>query len=48
MKIEISAQIFEKKTPQIPSLMKILPLGVELFHADRHNEPNSRFSQFYQ
>jgi len=30
--------------------MKIRPVGAELFHADRrtdrHDEPNSRFSQF--
>jgi len=30
--------------------MKILPVGTELFHADgqtdRHNEINSRYSQF--
>jgi len=26
--------------------MKIRPAGAELFHANRHNEANSRFSQF--
>jgi len=26
--------------------MKIRPLGAELFHADRHDEANSHFSQF--
>jgi len=26
--------------------MKIRPLGAELFHADRHDEDNSRISQF--
>jgi hypothetical protein len=26
--------------------MKISPMGAELFHADRHKESNSRFSQF--
>jgi hypothetical protein len=26
--------------------MKIRPVGAELFHADRHDEANSRFSQF--
>jgi hypothetical protein len=25
--------------------MKILPVGAELFHADRHDEADSRFSQ---
>ena len=34
----------------MPNFMKILPLGAELFHADRrtdrHKEANSRFSQF--
>ena len=32
--------------------MKILPVGAELFHADRqtdaHDEANSRFSQFWE
>ena len=32
--------------------MKIRPVGAELFHADertdRHDETNSRFSQFYE
>jgi len=32
--------------------MKILPVGAELLHADerkyRHDEANSRFSQFYE
>jgi hypothetical protein len=35
---------------QIPSLMKIRPVGDDLFHAngrtDRHDEGNGRFSQF--
>jgi len=26
--------------------MKIRPVGAELFHADRHDEANSRLSQF--
>jgi hypothetical protein len=26
--------------------MKIRPVGAELFHADGHDEANSRFSQF--
>jgi hypothetical protein len=28
--------------------MKIRPVGAELLHADRHNEVNSRFSQFFE
>jgi hypothetical protein len=28
------------------NLMKFSPVGAELFHADRHNESNSRLSQF--
>ena len=43
-------QIFEKKA-WISNLMKIHPVGAELFHADgrtnRHDEANSRFSQFW-
>jgi len=38
------------KNPQISNLMKIRPVGAVLFPAggqtDRHNEANSRFSQF--
>jgi hypothetical protein len=38
------------KNSQIQDFMKIRPLGAELFHADRltdrHEEANSRFSQF--
>jgi len=38
------------KNPHISNLMKIRPVGVELFHADRrtdrHDEANSRSSQF--
>ena len=41
----IFPQIFEKKKPKIPRFIKILPVGTELFHADRHGEANSRFSQ---
>ena len=44
---------FSKKT-QVSSLIKIRPVGVELFHADletggwtdRYDEASSRFSQF--
>ena len=28
--------------------MKIRPVEAELLHADRRNEANSRFSQFYE
>jgi hypothetical protein len=28
--------------------MKILPLGIELFHEDRHDEANGRLPQFYE
>ena len=42
------------KTPKTRNFMKILSLGTELFHedgqtegkTDRHDEANSRFSQF--
>jgi hypothetical protein len=50
MKLEFSGQIFEKKHNQIPNVMKSRPVAAELFHADRrtdrHDEVNSRFSQF--
>jgi len=31
---------------QISNFSKILPLGDELLHSDRHDEADSRFSQF--
>ena len=38
-----------QKNPQISNLIKIRPLGAELFHADgqtdRHDEAKSRFSK---
>jgi len=38
------------KNNQIPNFMKIRPVGAELLHADgqtdRHEEADSRFSQF--
>jgi hypothetical protein len=47
MKLEFSRQIFEK---YVSNFMKIRPVGAEMFHADgrtdRHDETNSRFSQF--
>ena len=43
MKLEFSRKIFEK----YPYLIKILPVGTELFYAvgrtDGHDEANSRF-----
>ena len=30
------------------NFMKIRPVAAELFHADKQNEANSRFSQFYE
>jgi len=40
---------FPKKKGQIPNLIKIHPMGAELFHADGrtdlHDEANSRTSQ---
>jgi hypothetical protein len=48
MEREFSRQIFEN-SPNI-KLMKIRPVGAELFHADgqtdRHDEANIHFSQF--
>jgi hypothetical protein len=42
---------FQKNT-QISNFMKIRPVVAKLFHADRrtdrHDEANSRFSQFYE
>ena len=38
------------KNPQMLNFKKVLPMGAELFHADwrtdKHDEANSRFSQF--
>jgi hypothetical protein len=48
MKLEFSRHIL--KNTQISNSMKLFPLGGMLFHADgttdRHDEANSRFSQF--
>jgi hypothetical protein len=48
MKLEFSRHIFDNI--QITDFMKIRPVGAELFHAggetDRHDEADSRFSQF--
>jgi hypothetical protein len=49
MKLEFPEQSIEKNI-KISNLMKIRPVGAELFRADgqtdRHDEDNSRFSQF--
>ena len=52
MKIEVFRQFF--KNTQVSNLMKIRPVGTELFRATRrtegrtdgHDEANSHFSQF--
>ena len=56
MKVELPRQF--SKNPKMPNLMKILAVGTRFFHAegrtyihtyietDRHEVPNSRFSQF--
>jgi hypothetical protein len=48
MKLEFSLQIFEKCS--ISNLVQIHPVGAKLLYADgwtdRHDEANSRFSQF--
>jgi hypothetical protein len=42
MKHEFSRQIYLKYS----NFMKIRPVEADLFHADRYDEANSRFSQF--
>jgi len=48
MELEFSPHIF--KNSQISNFTNILPMGAELFYADRrtdsHDEVNNRFSQF--
>ena len=50
MKLAISRQIFEKYSNVKFHFKKSAQGGAELFHADRrmdkHNEANSRFSEF--
>ena len=50
MKLEFFWQFFENI--QMSNFMKIRPVGAELFHGDRrtdrHDEANSRFSQFFE
>ena len=40
--------IFSKQKTEISNFIKIRPVGDELFHANRDDEANSRFSQFYE
>jgi hypothetical protein len=44
MKLEFSKQVSEKYSNI--KFHENRPVGAELFHADRHEEANSRFSQF--
>jgi len=50
MKIELFNGFSKKKYIQISNIMKVRPVGAELFHAgrqtDSHDEANSRLSQF--
>jgi hypothetical protein len=49
MKLEF-IDSFSKNT-QISDFLKILPVGAELFHAERfggHDEANNPYSQFYE
>jgi hypothetical protein len=46
MKIEFSRQIFEKNNSA--DFMKIRPMKITLFFADKHDEANSYTSQFFQ
>jgi len=51
MKLGTFSDRFSKNT-QVSNFMKIRPMGVELFHADRwtdtHDEANGRFPQFWE
>jgi hypothetical protein len=47
-KTRIFSRISKKKNTQISHFIKIRPLGIELFHAVRYDEANSRLSQFYE
>jgi hypothetical protein len=44
-KLKFFRKIIGKNT-QIPNLMKIRSVGTKLFHADRQDEADNRFSQF--
>ena len=45
MKLEFSRQTFKKK-PQLSSFIKIRPLRVELFDADRETDKTKRIAAF--
>ena len=49
MKLWIFSTDFSKNT-QVSNFMKMRPVGAELFvrTTDRHDEINSRFSQFFE
>jgi hypothetical protein len=55
MKLKFSIQI-KKKSTELSDFIKIRQVGAELFHMDRrkdgqtdkHDEDNSRFSQFWE
>jgi hypothetical protein len=42
MKLEFSLQNFEEKKTQKWSFIKILPVGAELFHADRRKDRHDK------
>jgi hypothetical protein len=42
MKLEFSPQTLKKTT--ISNVVKIRPVGAQLFHVDGHDEANSQFS----
>jgi len=46
MKVEFSQQVSEKYSNI--KFYEHRPVGAELFHADRHEEANGRFSQFFE
>jgi len=52
MKLGFSQQFFQKQKTQISNFMKIRAVWAEMLHADRrmdrHDEANSRFSQFFE
>jgi hypothetical protein len=45
MKLELTREIFEKNIA-IPNFMKIHPVAGEWLFSDRHDEANSRLSEF--
>jgi hypothetical protein len=48
MKRIFSRDFKKKKKAPISSFIKIRPVGPEFFHADGHDEANTRFSKFYE